>query len=280
MKAIIAINSVFSRHNVSNNLTYKHYALIFHRIYMAFYPNFCREPMKEIKFSYPQLAEVQCKQFDRFAEILIEQNKIHNLIAAADLAEIHKRHFADSLAAMPILEELQRQADRPLSLIDIGSGAGFPGLALAIAFPDWQITSVEATGKKVRFQQSVIDSLGIANARAIHGRSEEIGKDPAYREKFDVATARALADMNMLAELTLPLIKVGGTFLAWKGPSVVEELNNAKNAIKTLGGKQAGITNYKLDTDHNFAIANIKKTAPTPKKYPRQYKTIKRSPLK
>lgn len=236
--------------------------------------------MSTDNFSYPGLTSEQCSQFDRFADILIEQNKIHNLTRIIDLADVHKRHFADSLAALPMLKEVENEADAPLSLIDIGSGAGLPGLALAIAMPDWQITSVEATGKKVKFQQLVIDELGLTNATAIHGRAEILTNKTAYREKFNIATARALAEMSMLTELALPFVKIGGSFLAWKGPSVNEELNNAQHAIKTLGGQINDSTTYELSEEHKFAIANIIKTHKTPPQYPREYKSIKNSPLR
>ena len=235
--------------------------------------------MAQDNFTYPNLSPDQCSQFDRFAEILIEQNKIHNLTRIIDLTDVHKRHFADSLAALPILKDIEKNATAPLSLIDIGSGAGLPGLALAIALPNWQITSVEATGKKVRFQQMVIDELRLTNATAIHARAEELGNNKAYREKFNIATARALAEMSILAELALPFVKTGGNFLAWKGPSVNEELQNAQHAIKTLGGKINEPTTYELSPEHKFAIANIKKTRQTPPQYPREYKSIKNSPL-
>jgi len=226
-------------------------------------------------FTYNGLSSQQCQRFQLFAQLIQQQSRIHNLTAITETEAIYIRHFADSLAALAILDVGARQK----TLIDIGSGAGLPGLALAIALPDWQITSLEATGKKLRFQQMVIDELRLTNARVIPGRAETLALDPAYRQAFDVVTARAIADMAILAELAIPLVKVKGKVLAWKGKSCAAELTAANNAIKTLGGRVGRKHNYTLDDKSQMVIIVLDKIAGTQKKYPREFKAIKSSPL-
>jgi 16S rRNA (guanine527-N7)-methyltransferase len=223
------------------------------------------------------LGQEKNRQFDEFARLIEEENKIHNLTRIVGPEQIRLRHFEDSLA---VLDELQKlAAGKGLRLVDIGSGAGLPGLAIAIARPDWNVTSVDATGKKVRFQERVIAELGLANARAIQGRAEELGRDPGFREKFDAATARAVGDLAILAELTLPLVKVGGRILAWKGPGVEGELAAGSKVAAALGGGDIAELPYQLTVEGqpvSYRILSIEKSRPCPSRYPRLYKDIRK----
>lgn len=222
-------------------------------------------------------------RFDRFAEILIEAARETNLTAITDPEGIRTKHFEDSLAALPLLEKIrEKKGGGEITLLDIGSGAGFPGLALALAAPWLSVTSLEATGKKVRFQQSVIDALGLTNASVQQGRAEIRGHEPAHRESYDVVTARAFAELAVLAELALPLARPGGVVLAWKGPRLEEELPPARKIIAALGGGKIQSTPYTLSSGAtpdatSLRIVTIPKTAPTPLQYPRQMNQILKS---
>jgi 16S rRNA (guanine527-N7)-methyltransferase len=227
------------------------------------------------------LTESQENKFNQLSDLLRKENQTHNLTRITDPKEIEQRHFADSLAAVDIINNLAPQIKTP-KIIDIGSGAGFPGLALAIAMPHIFLTSVDATGKKISFQKQAIAQLDLNNVRAIHTRAEELARDPNHRETYDFAVSRAVADLAILLELCLPFVEPGGYFLAWKGQKAVEEINNAKKAIKVLGGQVMAMTPYTLEegtTESNLQIITIKKITPTPNKYPRKFKDIKNKPL-
>jgi len=215
------------------------------------------------------------------SELLRQQNQTHNLTRITDPKEIQQRHFADSIAAVEIINDLAAELKTP-KIIDVGSGAGFPGLPLAIAMPNIFLTSVDATGKKISFQKQAVSELDIKNVRAIHTRAEELARDPNHRETYDFAVSRAVAGLSVLAELCLPFVEPGGYFLAWKGQKAVEEINNAKKAIKVLGGQVTAMTPYFVDentNESNLQIITIRKIKPTPDKYPRKFKEIKQKPL-
>jgi len=227
------------------------------------------------------LTETQKNKFNQLSDLLRKENQTHNLTRITDPEEIEQRHFADSLAAVDIINDLSGQLKKP-KIIDIGSGAGFPGLALAIAMPNIFLTSVDATGKKISFQKQAVSKLDINNVRAIHTRAEELARDPNHRETYDLAVSRAVADLAILLELCLPFVQPGGFFLAWKGQRAVEEINKAKKAIKKLGGQVTAMTPYSIDenkTESNLQIITIRKITPTPNKYPRKFKEIKQKPL-
>ena len=185
--------------------------------------------MEEAASILAGLGPEENRKFDDFARMLEEANRIHNLTRITGLEQIRIRHFADSLAALPELERLAE--GKGLRILDIGSGAGLPGLAIAIARPQWKVTSLDGTGKKVRFQQEVIRKLGLRNAEAIQGRAEELARDDGWREKFDAALARALGDLAKVAGLALPLVRPGGEVLAWKGPAAEQEIENVKSKM-------------------------------------------------
>lgn len=229
---------------------------------------------------FDSLSKEQKDKFDAFAKLLKEENAKYNLTGIDELDQIRTRHFCDSLAAVAVIEKLFANSS-DLSLIDIGTGAGFPALPLAIAMGNLDVTSIEATGKKVAFQQQIINKIAIDNAKAFQGRAEEMAHDTNYREKFNLATARAVAPLSILTELILPFVKPQGYLLAWKGAKSAEEIENAKKAIEILGGEFIEQLPYKIGTDpSNLSIICIKKINPTPKEYPRKYSTIKKHHLR
>ncbi|MCI0499625.1 MAG: 16S rRNA (guanine(527)-N(7))-methyltransferase RsmG [Planctomycetales bacterium] len=222
-------------------------------------------------------------QFERFSEMLIEANKTHNLTRITDPSQIRTRHFLDSLAALSLLDDLEQKTQKPLRLLDIGAGAGLPGLALAIVRPQWSIVSLEATEKKVRFQQTACKALALTNVQALSGRAEDLAHDARYRRLFDAVTARALAAMPMLAELSLAFVRIGGIGLYWKGPAVTDELAEAAPAIQQMGAAIEQVAPYTLDISHNqpahLTMVVCRKTRLTPDTLPRVFGLIKKQPL-
>lgn len=228
------------------------------------------------RFGAP-LTEQQIAAFQTYRDELLAWNANRaNLTAITNPDEVESRLFLESLwctAALP--------SKSGARLIDIGSGGGFPGLPLAIAYPELHVTLLEATRKKVDFLQHVIGLLGIRNCHAIHGRAEDIGHDSKHREAYDAATARALAPLPALVELCLPFLKVGGVLIAPKGADAGHEVDAASNALSTLGGEAQGIIMPEPDSpisaDHRLVV--IRKVAPTPDTYPRRNGVPTRRPL-
>jgi 16S rRNA (guanine527-N7)-methyltransferase len=212
--------------------------------------------------------------FDTLSHRLIEENKHTNLTRIIKPEQIHIRHFLDSLAVLPILDKIA-DGKSTLTVADIGSGAGFPVLPLAIVRPNWKFTSIEATGKKVTFQKKIIAELGLKNVIVIGARAEELAHTKQFREKFDASLARAVADLGILAEVSLPLLKTGGLMLAYKGPDAEKELTGAQKIITALGGKTDTAWRYALpETAAGFCLISIVKIACTPVEYPRSYSII------
>lgn len=235
-------------------------------------------------FVYSGLDQEQCGRLEALAGLLRDENRVHNLTAITEPEDIYRRHFADSLEALEVIRSHEKTAlDTPSSglLADIGSGAGLPGLALAIALPHWTITSIEATGKKVQFQNKVIERLSLENVCVIQGRAEDLAHDPQYRECFDIVTARAVASLDILVELCLPLLKPGGRMIAYKGGDCQAELASASSAMSILGGQFEKMIHYSLEKRDQapFCLLVIRKTAGTEEKYPRSWRRIKKSPL-
>ena len=208
---------------------------------------------------------------DQYAEILVEYNQKVNLTAITDPEGIEDKHFADSL----LLANLPETAGK---LVDVGTGAGFPGVVAKIFKPELQLTLMEPTGKRVEFLKYVCAQLGLSGVEFAKERAEEAARK-VWREQFDVATARGVAALPMLSEYCLPFVKVGGVFIALKGYEIEQELSEASFAIKTLGGKVESVNKFTLPGDNKRAIVVIRKSAPTPKKYPRPSGKIKKSPL-
>lgn len=218
--------------------------------------------LQEVKSLGLTLDETALSRFDRYAEMLVETNRQFNLTAIKEPAEIAVKHFADSLSLLAALEIPEGAA-----LLDIGTGAGFPGVPLLIARPDLKITMVDSTGKKLNFVREVLSDLNLS-ATVIHGRAEELGRGE-LRESFDVVTSRAVAALNVLCEYCLPFVKVQGTFAAMKGAKGSEELALCRTAIPTLGGKYGATKAFTLSDGAERNIILIQKISHTPPKYPR-----------
>ena len=202
--------------------------------------------------------------FDKYMELLLEYNKMFNLTAITQPDEVRIKHFEDCRA---IIDYIPQNA----SLVDVGSGAGFPGMVIAIARPDVSVTLIDSLNKRVNFLQTVVHELELKNVTCHHLRAEEGGANPCFREKFDIATARAVARLNVLAEYCLPYVKVGGAFLAMKGPNPREEVTDI---ILKLGGNTPEVFDYSLPPDINHTIVRIEKISITPNNYPRRGKKL------
>ena len=213
-------------------------------------------------------------RLDLYAERLIETNRRFNLTAVTDPDEVTVKHFADSLVLLG-----KTEFPAGASLLDVGTGAGFPGLALKLARPDLQVAFLDGTRKKLGFISSVLEETGLAG-ETLHLRAEEAGKQPKYREKFDFVTARAVADMAVLVEYCLPFVRAGGLFLAMKSAAAEEEIQNAAGAVRLLGGKTGQNLLFDLVENTPRRIVFVRKISQTPPKYPRASAKIAKSPLK
>lgn len=217
----------------------------------------------------------EINNFEKYREILLETNKFLNLTTITETTEMNYKHFLDSII---ILNYLDLKKDT--SLIDIGTGAGFPGLPLKIIRSDLKITLMDSLNKRIKFLDKVISELNLENINAIHGRAEELGKNIKFRENYDVAISRAVSKLNTLVEYALPFVKVGGIFISMKGPSGRDEVKESEKGIKLLGGKIEKIVDYTLDyKDSKRTLIIIKKVSKTLKKYPRAGGKPKSQPL-
>jgi len=222
------------------------------------------------------LTDNQIMQFEKYYEMLIETNKIMNLTAITDRNEVIEKHFVDSLLCIKAID-----LNIINSLIDVGTGAGFPGIPLKIAFPHLQVTLMDSLNKRVGFLQEVIEELNLENIIAVHDRAEDMARKPEYREQFDLCVSRAVANLAVLSEYCLPFIKTGGAFLSYKSGKVAEEISEAEKAIEILGGKTEKIEQFYLPgTDVERSIVVIRKENPTPEKYPRKPGAALKKPLK
>ena len=224
---------------------------------------------------YTALTDGELERFDKFAELLVETNKKFNLTALTDDRDMALLHFYDSLTVRRALT-LTDGAE----VIDIGCGAGFPSMPLAITTPNCKFTMMDSTAKKLTFISESARTLGLTNVTTLTGRAEEFSVKPEHREKYDVGLARGVARLNILSELVLPFVKVGGVFVAMKGSRATEELDEAKKGIATLGGEVEKVIPVEIpETDRVHNLIVIRKVAPTPTQYPRQYAKISKKPL-
>ena len=220
-----------------------------------------------------KINDEQIKSFEKYMNLLLEWNEKINLTAITQPEEIKLKHFVDSLTVLKYINDDDK-------VIDIGTGAGFPGIPLKIMNKNTKITLLDSLNKRINFLNIVIEKLDLSNIQAIHGRAEEIARNKLYREKYDVAVSRAVANLSTLTEYMLPFVKIGGKCICMKGANVNEELERAQNAIKELGGEIERVDNFYLsDNDNERNIIVIKKVKETNPKYPRKAGTPSKEPL-
>ena len=221
-----------------------------------------------------EMSDNQKKQFIQYYELLIEWNKVMNLTAITDLEDVIKKHFIDSLTIVKAI------CPKNKTIIDVGTGAGFPGIPIKIAFPETKIVLLDSLNKRINFLNEVIHQLNLKEIRTIHGRAEDYGKNPKYRGQFDLCVSRAVANLSSLSEYCIPFVKQDGCFISYKSGKASDEMNSAKNAIKLLGGRIENVLKFNLpDSTVDRTLITIKKIVATPKKYPRTAGKPSREPL-
>lgn len=229
---------------------------------------------KYLKHFNISLNDNQIDQFNKYYDLLIEWNSFMNLTAITDFEEVIIKHFVDSMAIGNFIDLNNK------SVIDIGTGAGFPGLPIKILFPESEVVLMDSLNKRINFLNAVIDNLDLKLVRTVHSRAEDLGHNPDFRETFDYCTSRAVANLSTLTEYCIPFVKVGGVFISYKSEKTDIEVNNAKNAFSLLNCSIDNIYEYKLpDTDFSRTLVLIKKNNATKKKYPRKAGTPSKEPL-
>ncbi len=229
-----------------------------------------KDNLKELNI---ELSEEQLEQFYGYLNILLEWNKFMNLTGITDPKEVIIKHFIDSLTVLNKINENDY-------IIDVGTGAGFPGIPIKIAYPNTKVVLLDSLNKRIKFLNEVIEKLNLKEIKTIHGRAEDFGRDKSYREKFDVAVARAVAPLNILLEYLMPFVKINGKCLCMKGSNSQEEILNSKNAMKVLGGELEESKDFNLpNTDIKRNIIQIKKINATNNKYPRKAGTPSKEPI-
>ena len=227
-----------------------------------------------------EISDNQITCFEKYYELLIEKNKVMNLTAITEKEDVIVKHFIDSISLITYLLDKGININSELSIIDIGTGAGFPGLPLKIMMPDVKFTLLDSLNKRVSFLNDVIDELNLTGINAIHGRAEDFASDKMYRENYDICVSRAVANLSTLSEYCIPFVKKDGYFISYKAGESEEEINNSKNAIKTLGGKINTVEEFILPgTDASRVFVFIKKIDCTDKKYPRKAGVPAKKPL-
>lgn len=222
------------------------------------------------------LTDKQVCQLDKYYEMLVEKNKVMNLTAITEYRDVVIKHFADSLAIINSFN-----IEKVSSMIDIGTGAGFPGIVLKIVFPDIRVTLLDSLNKRINFLNEVINELSLKDICTIHGRAEDFAHNASYREKFDLCVSRAVANLSTLSEYCIPFVKIGGNFISYKAGDCSEEVDNAKTAILKLGAEIINICEYVLpDTDIQRNFVNIRKNIKTKNIYPRKAGVPSKEPLK
>ena len=235
------------------------------------------------------LSDRQLFQFFRYYELLLETNKVMNLTAITEEKEVIEKHFVDSLLLVRVLDQINENSGNkePIkerfskgTCIDVGTGAGFPGIPLKILFPELSMVLLDSLNKRVGFLNEVISEIGLSGIRAVHGRAEDLGKNREYREQFDFCVSRAVANLSTLSEYCIPFVKTGGFFIPYKSGKSQEEISEAEGAVLHLGGKMEGTVFETLpNSEAERAFVLIKKVSATPKKYPRKAGTPSRDPI-
>lgn len=217
--------------------------------------------------------DTQLEQFRMYYEMLVEKNKVMNLTGITEWNEVLEKHFLDSISLIRAID-----LNQELTVMDMGTGAGFPGIPLKIAFPKLKVTLADSLNKRVLFLQEVIDSLKLEGIEAIHGRAEDLARDKKYREQYDLAVSRAVANLSTLSEYCLPFVKIGGKFISYKSGEIEEEVSSSKSAVFLLGGKIINSVKFELgESGRSFIV--IDKVNGTPKSYPRKAGTPSKKPL-
>ena len=220
-----------------------------------------------------ELTEKQIEQFLKYYEMLIEKNKVMNLTAITEYDEVIEKHFLDSISICQVYD-----LSKPVKILDMGTGAGFPGVPLKIAFPEVEITLADSLNKRIKFLDEVVAELGLEKVTTIHARAEELARNKEHRENYDLVVSRAVANLSTLGEYCIPFVKMGGNFISYKSGEVDEEVNAASKAIKILGGLIKDV--YKFDlSDQKRSFVTIEKIKTTPKTYPRKAGTPSKEPL-
>lgn len=235
---------------------------------------FIKNAFKEINIT---LSDKHIDQFNRYYELLIERNKVMNLTTITDYNEVVIKHFVDSLSIIRLA-----QLEEPLYIIDVGTGAGFPGIPMKIIYPHLNIVLLDSLNKRIKFLDDTIKELGFndGSIKTIHGRAEDFGQMAIYREKFDLCVSRAVANLSTLSEYCIPFVKKGGSFISYKAGNVKDEVLEASKAVKVLGGKISKVDGFPLaNTEMDRSLIEIKKVINTPKKFPRQAGKAKREPI-
>lgn len=219
------------------------------------------------------LSKEQIEQFDKFYELLIEKNKVMNLTGITEYEEVLEKHFLDSIA-------IYKNYKINGKIIDIGTGAGFPGIPLKIVFPEMEFVLLDSLNKRIKFLNEVIDELGLKKISTIHGRAEDFAVKVEYREEFDYCVSRAVANLSSLSEYCLPFVKVGGSFISYKSGEIDVELKESEKAVNTLGGKIIEVDKFDLPSSGSRSFVKIDKINKTSKKYPRKAGLPTKEPIK
>ena len=220
-----------------------------------------------------ELTDKQIEQFLKYYEMLIEKNKVMNLTAITEYDEVIEKHFLDSISLCQVYD-----LSKPVKILDMGTGAGFPGVPLKIAFPEVEITLADSLNKRIKFLDEVVAELGLEKVTTVHARAEELARNKEHRENYDLVVSRAVANLSTLGEYCIPFVKMGGNFISYKSGEIDEEVNAAGKAIKILGGEIKDI--YKFDlSDQKRSFVTIEKIKTTPKTYPRKAGTPSKEPL-
>lgn len=231
---------------------------------------------KKVKELSIVLNDKQIQQFEQYYNILVEWNKVMNLTAITEYEEVVEKHFLDSLTIVNAIN-----VEKIETLIDVGTGAGFPGIPLKIAFPHLKVTLLDSLNKRIKFLNEVIDLLELDDIKAIHGRAEDYAKQAEYREQYDICVSRAVANLATLSEYCLPYVKVDGLFVPYKSGEIDEELKSSGKAVSILGGKVEEVVKFQLPgTDIGRSFVKIHKIKETKKKYPRKAGMPTKEPLK